>query len=167
VINPGCTCRAEARYSVPILIFVAFLVLFYGQDHPAGDWSQRHMLRAGRLSEEKLKIDLTDLEKSEQIGSSEFQSQINLRDIDPVDIAINEELTVPGAIQLCLRPVTWLPGLAYLTTFGLELAIDGQMATILFGLFNKRVPGFAQTKAGYYTSILQVLCLHWGLALAN
>jgi MFS transporter, NNP family, nitrate/nitrite transporter len=157
----------EARYSVPILISVACLVLFYGQDHPAGDWSQRHILRAGRLGEEKLKINSEcatndpDLERSEQIGCPEFQDQTGLTDIDPVDIAINEELTVPGAIQLCLRPVTWLPGLAYLTTFGLELAIDGQMATILFGLFNKRLPGFDQTKAGYYTSILQVLCSHW------
>lgn len=53
-------------------------------------------------------------------------------------------------------PLTWLPALAYLTTFGVELTIDSQMANILFTLFQKKRPGFTQTTAGYYTSILYV-----------
>jgi len=77
----------------------------------------------------------------------------------PVDVAVNESLTWKTALKICVNPLTWLPALAYLTTFGLELAIDGQMANILFSLFNKRIHGFDQTKAGYYTSIFGFLNL--------
>ena len=72
----------------------------------------------------------------------------------PVDVAVNKALTPKAALEICINPLTWLPAFAYLTTFGLELAIDGQMASILYASFNKKIHGFDQTKAGYYTSVL-------------
>lgn len=128
----------------------------YGQDHPAGDWSQRHQLN---LVENGSKTDGTksrnDRDLEEKSSAEEIRrSTLTLTDFDPVDVAHNKELNVTVATQLCLRSVTWLPALAYLTTFGLELTIDGQMASILFGLFNTHISGFDQTKAGYYTSVL-------------
>jgi NNP family nitrate/nitrite transporter-like MFS transporter len=74
-----------------------------------------------------------------------------------VDIAVNESLTIETALKILASPLTWLPALAYLTTFGLELVIDSQMANVLFALFGKRIKGFDQTTAGYYTSILYVV----------
>jgi len=56
--------------------------------------------------------------------------------------------------KIIFNPLTWLPTLAYLTTFGVELTIDSKMADVLFVLYSKSLPGFTQTTAGYYTSIL-------------
>jgi len=66
----------------------------------------------------------------------------------------HEPLTRERVVKIILSPVTWLPAFAYLTTFGLELALDGAMANTLFSLFSKRRAGFDQDTAGYYTSIL-------------
>ncbi|KAG6882795.1 hypothetical protein C0992_010649, partial [Termitomyces sp. T32_za158] len=74
-----------------------------------------------------------------------------------VDVAVNEKLTLKSTVEIVLSPLTWLPSLAYLTTFGLELALDAQMANVLFALYSKRIQGFDQTKAGYYTSIFGFL----------
>ena len=71
-----------------------------------------------------------------------------------VDVAVNESLTFKTAAKILMSPITWLPAFAYLTTFGLELAVDARMADVLYALFNKRVEGFDQTVAGYYTAIL-------------
>jgi NNP family nitrate/nitrite transporter-like MFS transporter len=71
-----------------------------------------------------------------------------------VDVAINEPLTLKTAVKILTNPLTWLPALAYLTTFGVELAIDSKFSDVLFTLFRKKRPGFTQTTAGYYTSIL-------------
>ena len=73
-----------------------------------------------------------------------------------VDVAINEAPTLKATLVMIREPLTWLPALAYLTTFGVELSIDGQMANVLFTLFQKKRAGFTQTTAGYYTSILYV-----------
>jgi len=35
---------AFAIVPVPILLTVAALTLYFGQDHPAGSWSQRHRM---------------------------------------------------------------------------------------------------------------------------
>ena len=81
-----------------------------------------------------------------------------------VDVAINESLTLKTALEIVSSPVTWLPALCYFTTFGLELLVDGKMADVLFAIFNKKIPGFNQTTAGYYTSILSV-CSIFGAPL--
>jgi len=72
-----------------------------------------------------------------------------------LDVAINEKLTWLATWDIMMNPLTWLPGLAYLTTFGYELAIDANLANVLFGLF--RSNDFGQTKAGYIASIYGLL----------
>ena len=84
----------------------------------------------------------------------------NVRSGDITLVNSSVESTVKGSPTLATyfgiltSPVTWLPPLAYMTTFGLELAIDSNLGNVLFALFNPKRPGFTQTQAGYYTSIL-------------
>ena len=68
-----------------------------------------------------------------------------------VDIAVNRTLTPEIAFAIMMNPLTWLPAFAYLTTFGFELALDSNMANILFSLYKSR--DFGQTEAGYVSSL--------------
>ncbi|KAJ7640551.1 nitrate/nitrite porter [Mycena rosella] len=157
---------AFAIVPVPILLFVATITLIFGQDHPAGAWSQRHALPATAVAiahghrihadqDEKFFKESKDEKALEeghvQVHPIEFESTI--------DIAVNESLTFTSAMSILSTPLTWLPALAYLTTFGLELALDAQMENVLFTLFDKRISGFGQDTAGYYTSIFGFLNL--------
>ncbi|KAG6916079.1 hypothetical protein DXG01_008553 [Tephrocybe rancida] len=154
---------------VPSLIIVAILTLIYGQDHPAGKWADRQDLPAVSINED-LKKGLyirQDLDKKK--NEKDTEGQVTVRpvedhDAEPdvvvqstVDVAVNEALTLEAAVRIVTNPLTWLPALAYFTTFGLELAIDAQMADVLYTLFNKRISGFDQTQAGFYTSIFGFL----------
>jgi len=76
-----------------------------------------------------------------------------------VDIAVNQQLTWESAWKIMISPVTWLPALAYITTFGFELALDAKMADVLWKIYNKNLDGFDQETAGYYTSIFGFLNL--------
>ncbi|KAK7036042.1 Nitrate/nitrite transporter [Favolaschia claudopus] len=158
---------AFAVVPVPILLTVAGLTLIFGQDHPAGAWSQRHTLPATAIAiarghqvhrdaDEKLSQDKKAPEEGDVQVHSVNESGIV---ISTVDFAVNESLTFKTAMGILVSPLTWLPALAYLTTFGLELALDAQMENLLFTLFNKRISGFDQNKAGYYTSIFGFLNL--------
>jgi NNP family nitrate/nitrite transporter-like MFS transporter len=159
---------AFAIVPAPILILVAVLTLVFGKDHPAGKWSERHNLPATVLAAQQGHQVIQDsdekkiqLEKGyDSKGGEVTMRAVDERDIDKdllnlttVDVAINEPLTLKTALNIFSSPVTWLPALAYLTTFGLELLIDAKMADVLFALFNKKINGFDQKKAGYYTSI--------------
>jgi len=78
--------------------------------------------------------------------------------VDPsVDTPVKESFTFVTYFRILASPLTWLTPLAYMTSFGLELAIDSNFANILFSLFNKKRPRFGQTQAGYYTSIFGFL----------
>lgn len=72
-----------------------------------------------------------------------------------LDIAVNEKLTTKAAIAILTNPLTWLPALAYLTTFGFELAIDAGLANVIFALYKK--DGMGQTNAGYLASVFGLL----------
>ncbi|KAJ7085179.1 nitrate/nitrite porter [Mycena belliarum] len=155
---------AFAIVPVPILLFVAALTLVFGQDHPAGAWSQRHTLPAAAVAiahgnPVHIEPDATPKdEKKLEEGDVQVQVQpVEL--VSTVDVAVNEPLTLASAVNIMLSPLTWLPALAYMTTFGLELILDAQMETVLFNLFNKRIGGFNQDRAGYYTSIFGFLNL--------
>lgn len=152
--------------SVPILLVVAGLIFIFGTDHPAGKWSERHNTLATQIAvRQGRQIHYSDDEKvmeKKESGDNEKTVVSLERVTDPdedvvqstVDIAVNETLTMNTTFRLLANPLTWLPALAYLTTFGIELAIDSSMSGILFNLFSKKRPGFTQTTAGYYTSIL-------------
>ena len=145
--------------SVPILLLIAGSIFIFGQDHPSGRW------------EERPNRDTVYIEKDDLTSSFDFpnkdkgleNARVNTHPVQEVDV-IPLNLTVDNAvkgspnlvtyIKILTSPMTWLPPLAYMTTFGLELAIDSNMGNVLFSLFNKKRPGFTQTQAGYYTSIL-------------
>ena len=160
-------------FRAPILLTVAALTLYYGQDHPAGTWSQRHRMPATAIAvRQGHELYLDSNEKTElKMDEKGLEAGITIQEVavvdpelerivqSPVDVAVNESLTLKSALEILVNPLTWLPAFAYLTTFGLELAIDGQMANIFFALYSKKIRGFDQTKAGYYTSVLWEILL--------
>lgn len=152
---------------MPILLLIAGSVFIFGQDHPSGRWEERLNSNAFYLEKDH---DVTS-SPSLVVNKKDFQNQDkgfeNARvepnqgqdgDITPVN-SISENTvkgfpTLATYFRILMSPVTWLPTLAYMTTFGLELAIDSNLGNVLFSLFNTKRPGFTQTQAGYYTSIL-------------
>lgn len=64
-----------------------------------------------------------------------------------MDIAVAEHLTWGTALRVISVPYTWLPALMYMTTFGFELAVDANLASVLYAVHKS--PTFGQTKAGY------------------
>ncbi|KAJ6518254.1 nitrate/nitrite porter [Mycena vitilis] len=157
---------AFAIVPVPILLTVAALTLIFGQDHPAGAWSQRHTLPATAvaIAHGHHVHEDPDEKKGEEFkgakATEEGSVQVNPVDeeldnvLSTLDVAVNESLTFKSAIEIITSPLTWLPALAYMTTFGLELTLDAQMESVLF---NNRLTGFDQDTAGYYTSIFGFL----------
>lgn len=166
----GCSSYVICYNSVPILLGTAALTLIFGQDHPAGKWSQRHNVPATAIAiaqgheihadpDEDLpfkgKKDGKGLEEGKvEVHPVEAEDDMGGNVTSTVDVAVNESLTFKTALMILSNHLTWLPAFAYLTTFGLELILDAQMANVLFNLFNRNISGFDQTKAGYYTSIL-------------
>ncbi|KAG6884420.1 hypothetical protein C0993_011292, partial [Termitomyces sp. T159_Od127] len=181
LVKAGMTQHVAWRASfaivpLPCLLLVAVMTLIFGQDHPAGKWSERQNLLAATTTEnqgghtppfhadnEKAlsnKKDKSDKHSGDQVTVHTVDgSDVDIVINSAVDVAVNEKLTLKSTVEIVLSPLTWLPSLAYLTTFGLELALDAQMANVLFALYSKRIHGFDQTKAGYYTSIFGFLNL--------
>ncbi|KAF8329332.1 nitrate/nitrite porter [Cantharellus anzutake] len=173
-LSPHSAWRvAFAIVPVPALLFVAVLTLVFGTDHPKGKWSERHKpiaslevttgaSRDGVVGEKHLDaeqgatVHVQDLSvppsKSIQPHVLDFLGD---HPVSEVDVAINQNLTSKMALEIAINPLTWLPALAYLTTFGFELALDSSMANILFSLYKS--PHFGQTKAGYFTSIVGLM----------
>jgi NNP family nitrate/nitrite transporter-like MFS transporter len=108
--------------SVPILLFVAALTLLFGQDHPAGAWSERHSLPATAIAiahGHHVHVD-ADEKFHQEKGLEDGDVLVHPVEIESMlDVAVNESLTWPSAVSLLASPLTWLPALAYLTTFGL------------------------------------------------
>jgi NNP family nitrate/nitrite transporter-like MFS transporter len=115
---------------VPILLTVAALTLIFGQDHPAGAWSQRHTLPATTVAMahgHQVHIDSDEVlrQESKEKNSEEGEAEVHPVEeefgnvISTVDFAVNESLTFKSGMEILASPLTWLPALAYLTTFGL------------------------------------------------
>lgn len=143
---------AFAIVPVPVLLFVAALVFFVGTDHPAGKWQDRHNIAGAKLrsaarnsspqwsSEENI-----DEKESKDQKAASADVQVHQVTTSELDVAVSEPLTLRVAARALSSPLTWLPALSYAMTFGFELAIDANMANVLFGLY----PKLGQTKAGY------------------
>lgn len=67
--------------------------------------------------------------------------------VSELDHAVNEPLTLGLALKVVSTPLTWLPALAYITTFGFELAMDANLANVFLSLDQSTSIG--QTQAGY------------------
>jgi NNP family nitrate/nitrite transporter-like MFS transporter len=173
-MTPHVAWRAAfAIVPVPILIFVAILTFLFGTDHPAGKWEDRHNILAAKIQEqeggleeaidhslhpehrmyhapaEKKSEDSSLKGKKEKEANDDVDVIVTVEAAPPIesalDIAVNEPLTLKMAIKVLTSPLTWLPGLAYATTFGYELALDANLANILHGIY----VDIGQTKAGY------------------
>lgn len=137
---------------VPILLFIAGSTLIFGQDHPFGRWENR-LVHPDIVYLEKDRGATFDNDKK----SADLQNgnELEKASANPsVGTPVKGSFTFVTYFRILASPLTWLTPLAYMTSFGLELAIDSNFANILFSLFNKKRPRFGQTQAGYYTSIL-------------
>jgi NNP family nitrate/nitrite transporter-like MFS transporter len=72
-----------------------------------------------------------------------------------VDVAVNERLTFKSTRDILLSPLTWLPALSYITTFGFELGIDANLSHVIYDIYKS--PNFGQTKAGYVRDSIRFL----------
>jgi len=145
---------------VPALISVAVLTLLFGTDHPAGKWSDRHrpLIEAGLESTSIIDMEKKtgdDQEKGDMGVTVTVEPTLETGVTSEVDIAVNRTLTLSIARDVMLNPLTWLPTLAYLSTFGYELAIDSTLANILFALYASK--SFGQTKSGDIASTYGLL----------
>ncbi|KAH9836835.1 major facilitator superfamily domain-containing protein [Rhodofomes roseus] len=75
--------------------------------------------------------------------------------ISSVDVAVNQPVTMAVVKETTLNPATWLPSMAYLTTFGFELAVDANLSNVLYNMYQNKT--FGQTKAGYIAAIYGLL----------
>lgn len=170
---------------MPILLTVAALTLIVGTDHPNGKWEDRFQpLPAATpicesvdpegLSPVANDIGAEACSSSAKDASSSVQPEktdkctdegkgahasvtISPADLAPseLDVAVNKPLTMVGLKNMATSPLTWLPSLAYLTTFGFELAMDANLANILYDMYQDRNLG--QTRAGYIAAIYGLL----------
>ncbi|KAF9219483.1 nitrate transporter [Gyrodon lividus] len=163
-LTPHVAWRATfAIVPVPVLLSVAVATLVFGTDHPAGRWSDRLKVVAaiGGPGQEGTVIEgqepaafqsSQDAEKKKD-GSADVEVT-TVRELDAVSelsVAASKPFTWRVVYEVVFDPLTWLPAMAYLTTFGYELAIDANLANVLFNLMES--PSFGQTKAGYIAGI--------------
>ncbi|KAH7912719.1 major facilitator superfamily domain-containing protein [Hygrophoropsis aurantiaca] len=169
---------------VPVLLSVAAAVLIFGTDHPAGRWSDRHKVAQKEFSsfamdnsnihdstlyseqnviknkrDDGAQDTITPVDNQSLVLSSPALSPLNLfcYAVSGLDVAVNQPLTWDIAYEIMVNPLTWLPSLAYMTTFGFELAMDATLANVLYTLL--RTPSFGQTEAGYIAGIYGFLNL--------
>lgn len=174
-----------AAVPVPVLLTVAALTLIFGTDHPNGKWEDRFQRPAAAnsiydtLHPEGLglavghtdaEVDLSSPrdalrsvqpEKEEEGTDGDKKAEVNVtvRPAEPatseIDVAVNQPVTMVVLKDLAISPLTWLPSLAYLTTFGFELAMDANLANLLYDMYQDMNLG--QTKAGYIAATYGLL----------
>ncbi|KAG0698595.1 major facilitator superfamily domain-containing protein [Suillus ampliporus] len=167
-ISPHTAWRvAFAIVPVPILLVVAVATLIFGTDHPAGRWSDRHKAVPAATPAPDDQASITNSKNTNtKFGhgietGNEKNVQVTITAIgdknivSELDTAVNKPVTLELAYEVIVNPLTWLPSLAYMTTFGYELAIDANLANVLYTLLKS--PTFGQTKAGYIASIYGLL----------
>ncbi|CCM02700.1 uncharacterized protein FIBRA_04806 [Fibroporia radiculosa] len=147
---------AFAIVPVPILLATAAAMLVLGTDHPLGRWEERHVNLVELQAEPIGRIDGVNEQDTPfaglDIGSKERPVNVSV-DIMQGPIS-SRGLTMDVATRAVLSPLIWLPSLAYLTTFGFELAVDANLSNILYGIYTS--PSFGQTKAGYIAAVYGV-----------
>jgi NNP family nitrate/nitrite transporter-like MFS transporter len=161
---------------VPLLFVVAALILLLGRDHPAGKWSQRHQLAGTAMAVaagREVHLDAREIREQERMrenagaegGRSEkvrasakgqdfFESGIKA---DAVDTAQSEPLTPKSALAVASDLRVWMTALCYMTSFGLETALDAALPQLLYGLFGG--PNFTVADAAYAASMYGLLNL--------
>lgn len=155
---------------VPCLLLVAGAMMLFAKDHPAGKWSQRHQLPAievamlqghqPQLAHDEicaLEQQSNDSEKAMSDTGRVASAPLPAQNLTPTDVAVSEPITLKVVGRVIADPRTWLAALAYASTFGLELAMDANLANVYYGLFKS--PTFQQLDAGYLASMYGLLNL--------
>ncbi|PCH33008.1 nitrate transporter [Wolfiporia cocos MD-104 SS10] len=142
---------------VPILLAIAGACLLFGTDHPNGHWKNRndHAIQAHTDQQPGVKNDRTGGASQSSAPAAE-ESMIGpavsiFVSATEVDVAVNENPSLDIVYKVITSHLTWLPSLAYLSTFGFELAMDATLANVLYDEYKSRT--FGQTKAGYIAAI--------------
>ncbi|KAK4703292.1 MFS transporter, NNP family, nitrate/nitrite transporter, partial [Phenoliferia sp. Uapishka_3] len=168
-LSPSDAWRAAfAIVPVPILFFVAIITMIFGTDCPAGKWSQRHSLPASAIAAKQghlmqLDADERNVVESKMAEKEQGHATVAAASDDEegelaidLDIAVAEHLTWNSFGRVMKSPYTWLPSLMYMTTFGFELAVDANLANVLYAS-HSTTAGFGQVHAGYYASVFGFL----------
>ena len=119
------------------------------------------MLRYPILSRPKDASREVQTEKTDNGVDEDKTTDVNVtvRPAEPatseIDVAVNQPMTIAVLKGLAISPLTWLPSLAYLTTFGFELAMDANLANLLYDMYQDKNLG--QTKAGYIAATYGLL----------
>ncbi|CDK24714.1 unnamed protein product [Kuraishia capsulata CBS 1993] len=143
-----------------ILVFVAALVILFGQDCPEGKWSKRKDILG--IGIDNTLVTVVSV-RSDQKTSKRIVSQVTPGDsasaenvaVDELIMAdeIIEDPTLLGALKTSFSYRTMLTALCYLCTFGGELAIEA----ILSGLYSQKSPKWSQSLAGDWGSMMGLL----------
>ncbi|GAA5999897.1 hypothetical protein JCM10207_005961 [Rhodosporidiobolus poonsookiae] len=162
---------AFAIVPVPCLLLVAAATVFFGTDHPAGKWSARHTLPATAVAARQgylAKLDASERAVIEQkmrekksgtghVQAAEEDAEDEALAEIPLDVAVSEPLTWKSFVEIMTAAHTWLPSLMYMTTFGAELALDGNLANVLYA--DHKSATFGQIDAGYLAAVFGLLNL--------
>lgn len=136
-----------------------------GTDHPTGKWANRHTMPATAVAimqGQDVQIDASERavfaekkqEPAQAVQVAEVDDEADARDEaaargPEVNIAVNQVLTLRSAAKILTSPLTWLPALGYMTTFGFELAVDSNLGHDL--LLSHQSLGMLN--AGYLASV--------------
>ncbi|KAI0338848.1 nitrate transporter [Trametopsis cervina] len=157
---------AFAIVPVPVLITVAIVTLIFGTDHPDGKWSEREGSSGNKsLSDPEASSGTYEgadsghagekARRSVSLGEESGKQSDTLPELKGSDVNVGH--TLAALYSVAANPVTWLPALAYLTSFGFELAMDANLSNVLFGLYHPTNSSFGQTTSGYIASIYGML----------
>lgn len=150
-----------------ILMVVCLMVLVFGQDCPQGKWAMRNQGQSCPVitgsSVEFSQKDEKDPSKDPSKAPSKTQnatSERRLEDEPDCDSSLQENgvITIESpsfldVVKITFHYRTMLTALAYVTTFGGELAIE----SVISALYQQHQPSFSQSLAGNWGSMLGLL----------
>lgn len=151
--------------AVPCLLLVAGIIMLFGKDHPAGNWSLRDkfehsafiVTRAEKATPNTLTSPIThdDPEASPASRSNSVAQHAPKTDIAIVDTAQSEPLTIKALLKILRDPRVWMCAVCYLLTFGLETALDAGLPGLIDQLFRSET--FTHVDAAYAASTYGLL----------
>ncbi|KAK0522091.1 hypothetical protein OC834_006410 [Tilletia horrida] len=154
---------------VPMLFLVAAMCLLLGKDCPQGPWSARHRTEGTAI--EVARGEMPHLDASERRALDSAQPSNNEKaiskgadfadvpraDLYAMDTAVAEPVTLSVLGKVLVDARVWLVALSYMTTFGLETAMDAALPGLILGLFQS--PNFKVDDAAYVASTYGLLNL--------
>ncbi|KAK0555405.1 hypothetical protein OC845_000277 [Tilletia horrida] len=155
---------------VPMLLLIAALCMLLGKDCPQGPWSARHRTEGTAIevargemphldASERRAMDAAQPSTTEKAISkgADFSDIPRSQDLYALDTAVAEPVTLAVLGKVLTDPRVWLVALSYMTTFGLETAMDAALPGLILTLFQG--PNFKVDDAAYVASTYGLLNL--------